>query len=75
MPGRTGVAALDPPAVGTTAAAWAAAALVLHQGRRRRQALLTAALLAVAPLFLLGALYQLIAQVAGIAAGWWTLPR
>lgn len=46
---------------------WAAAALVLHQGRRRRQALLTAALLAVAPLFMLGALYQLIAQVAGIA--------
>jgi hypothetical protein len=46
---------------------WAAAALVLHQGRRRRQALLTAALLAASPLFLLGALYQLIAQVAGIA--------
>jgi hypothetical protein len=46
---------------------WAAAALVLHAGRWRRQALLTAGLLAVSPLFMLGALYQLIAQVAGIA--------
>jgi hypothetical protein len=45
----------------------AAAGLVLHHGRWRRQALLTAVLLAVSPLFMFGALYQLIAQVGGLA--------
>lgn len=43
------------------------AALVLHRGRWRRRALVTAALLAVSPLFMLGTLYQLIAQVGGLA--------
>jgi hypothetical protein len=42
-------------------------ALVLHRGRWRRRAMLTAALLAVSPLFMLGTLYQLIAQVGGVA--------
>ena len=42
-------------------------ALVLHRGRWRRRAVLTAALLAVSPLFMLGTLYQLIAQVGGVA--------
>jgi hypothetical protein len=42
------------------------AALVLHRGRWRRQALIAAALLAVSPLFMLGTLYQLIAQVGGL---------
>ena len=45
----------------------AAAGLVLHHGRWRRQAGLTALLLAARPLFLFGALYQLIAQVGGLA--------
>jgi len=44
----------------------AAAALVLHHGRWRRQAQLTAFLLAASPLFIFGALYQLIAQVGGL---------
>jgi hypothetical protein len=44
----------------------AAAALVLHHGRWRRRALLAAALLAASPLFMLGTLYQLIAQVGGL---------
>jgi hypothetical protein len=44
-----------------------ASALVLHRGRWRRQAQWTAALLALSPLFIFGALYQLIAQVGGIA--------
>ena len=43
-----------------------AAALVLHRGRWRRRALLAMALLAVSPLFMLGTLYQLIAQVGGL---------
>lgn len=43
------------------------AALVLHRGRWRRRALLTTALLAISPLFMLGTLYQLIAQVGGLA--------
>lgn len=42
-------------------------ALVLYRGRYRRLALLAMALLAISPLFSLGTLYQLIAQVAGIA--------
>ena len=46
---------------------FAAAGLTLHHGRWRRRALLGAALLAVSPLFMLGMLYQLIAQVGGIA--------
>jgi hypothetical protein len=46
---------------------FAAAALVLHRGRWRRRALITIALLAVSPLFMLGTLYQLIAQVGGLA--------
>lgn len=45
----------------------AVGALVLHRGRYRRWAYLAAALLAISPLFLLGALYQLIAQVGGLA--------
>jgi hypothetical protein len=45
----------------------AAAGLVLQSGRRRRHALVTAWLLAVSPLFMLGTLYQLIAQVGGVA--------
>ena len=43
------------------------AALVLYQGRHRRLALVAMGLLAISPLFSLGTLYQLIAQVAGIA--------
>ncbi len=43
------------------------AALVLHRGRWRRRALVAVALLAVSPLFMLGTLYQLIAQVGGLA--------
>lgn len=42
------------------------AALVLHRGRWRRAAFVTAALLALSPLFMLGTLYQLIAQVGGL---------
>ncbi len=42
-------------------------ALILYQGRYRRLALLAMALLAISPLFSLGTLYQLIAQVGGIA--------
>ena len=45
----------------------AAGALVLHRGRWRRRAWLTMALLAASPLFMLGSLYQLIAQVGGLA--------
>jgi hypothetical protein len=41
-------------------------ALVLHFGRRRRRALITVWLLAASPLFMLGTLYQLIAQVGGV---------
>ena len=46
---------------------FSAAALVLHHGRWRRRALIAAALLAASPLFMLGTLYQLIAQVGGLA--------
>ncbi|MBI5766606.1 MAG: hypothetical protein HZA93_02345 [Verrucomicrobia bacterium] len=46
---------------------FAAAALALQHGRHRRLALAAAWLLAASPLFMLGTLYQLIAQVAGIA--------
>jgi hypothetical protein len=42
------------------------AALVLHHGRWRRRALIAVALLAASPLFMLGTLYQLIAQVGGL---------
>jgi hypothetical protein len=42
-------------------------ALVLHLGRWRNRALVTVWLLAVSPLFMLGTLYQLIAQVGGVA--------
>ncbi len=42
------------------------AALVLHHGRWRRRAAFAMALLAVSPLFMLGTLYQLIAQVGGL---------
>ena len=42
------------------------AALVLNHGRWRRRALIAMALLAVSPLFMLGTLYQLIAQVGGL---------
>lgn len=45
----------------------AAAGLVLHRGRNRGLALLTAVLLAASPLFMFGSLYQLIAQVGGLA--------
>jgi hypothetical protein len=45
----------------------ATAALVLHLGKWRRHARWTALLLAVSPLFVFGALYQLIAQVGGLA--------
>lgn len=46
---------------------FAAAGLALQLGRHRRRALAAAWLLAVSPLFMLGTLYQLIAQVGGIA--------
>jgi hypothetical protein len=46
---------------------FAAAALALHLGRWRRRALIGTAILAASPLFMLGMLYQLIAQVGGIA--------
>ena len=46
---------------------FAAASLVLHRGRWRRRALISIALLAASPLFMLGTLYQLIAQVGGVA--------
>lgn len=46
---------------------FAAAGLTLHHGRWRRRALVGTALLAASPLFMLGMLYQLIAQVGGIA--------
>jgi hypothetical protein len=42
-------------------------ALVLHRGRNRELAFYSVALLAISPLFSLGTLYQLIAQVSGIA--------
>ncbi len=45
---------------------FAAAGLVLHHGRWRRRALVAMALLAISPLFMLGTLYQLIAQVGGM---------
>lgn len=44
-----------------------AAGLALRSGRNRRRALVAAWILAVSPLFMLGTLYQLIAQVGGIA--------
>ena len=44
-----------------------AGALVLHAGRWRRHALVTVWVLAASPLFMLGTLYQLIAQVGGVA--------
>lgn len=43
-----------------------AAGLALHAGRHRRLAIVTVWILAVLPLFMLGTLYQLIAQVAGV---------
>lgn len=46
---------------------FAAATLALWKGRWRRLSVLTAFLLATSPLFALGTLYQLIAQVGGIA--------
>ncbi len=46
---------------------FAAAGLALQFGRHRRRALAAAWILAVSPLFMLGTLYQLIAQVGGIA--------
>ncbi|HUR58704.1 MAG TPA: hypothetical protein VM029_13410, partial [Opitutaceae bacterium] len=46
---------------------FAAAGLALQAGRNRRRAHLTVWILALSPLFMLGTLYQLIAQVAGIA--------
>src|SRR5688572_17659077 len=46
---------------------FSAAALVLHHGRWRRRALIASVLLAASPLFMLGTLYQLIAQVGGLA--------
>ena len=46
---------------------FSAAGLVLHHGRWRRRALIAVALLAASPLFMLGTLYQLIAQVGGLA--------
>jgi hypothetical protein len=45
---------------------FSAAGLVLHRGRHRRWALLTAGILCISPLFMLGTLYQLIAQVGGL---------
>ncbi|MDO8543843.1 MAG: hypothetical protein Q7S40_25655 [Opitutaceae bacterium] len=45
---------------------FAAAGLALQAGRHRRRALLAGWLLAVSPLFMLGTLYQLGAQVPGI---------
>jgi hypothetical protein len=42
-------------------------ALILFQGRFRRLALVAMGLLVISPLFTLGTLYQLIAQVGGIA--------
>lgn len=42
-------------------------ALTMHKGRYRRLALAAMALLAISPLFTLGTLYQLIAQVGGIS--------
>ena len=45
---------------------WAAAGLVLHHGRHRRRAAIATGLLAASPLFMLGTLYQLIAQVGGL---------
>ena len=45
----------------------ALAALILYRGRYRRLALWAVGLLAISPLFSLGTLYQLIAQVGGIA--------
>ena len=45
----------------------AAGALVLHHGRHRRWATAAVWLLALSPLFMLGTLYQLIAQVGGLA--------
>src|SRR5690606_36417036 len=46
---------------------FSAAALVLHHGRWRSRALVSVVLLALSPLFMLGTLYQLIAQVGGLA--------
>lgn len=46
---------------------FSAAALVLHHGRWRRRTMIAALLLAASPLFMLGTLYQLIAQVGGLA--------
>jgi len=43
-------------------------ALAVYRGRHRRVALLAFFLLAISPLFALGTLYQLIAQVGGIAS-------
>lgn len=43
-----------------------AAALVLHHGRWRMRSLVAMALLAASPMFMLGTLYQLIAQVGGL---------
>ena len=43
-------------------------ALALHRGRNRRIVLIAFGLLATSPLFALGTLYQLIAQVGGIAS-------
>jgi hypothetical protein len=45
---------------------FSAAGLVLHRGNRRRQALVGVCLLAASPLFMLGTLYELIAQVGGL---------
>ncbi len=45
----------------------ATGALVLHRGRHRRWAAATAWLLALSPMFMLGTLYQMIAQVGGLA--------
>jgi hypothetical protein len=44
----------------------ATAALVMQKGRWRRRAALAALLLSFSPLFMLGSLYQLIAQVGGL---------
>ncbi|MFA5264333.1 MAG: hypothetical protein WC378_10935 [Opitutaceae bacterium] len=46
---------------------FAAAALVMYKGRFRRWSIVAAWILAVSPLFMLGTLYQLIAQVGGLA--------